>query len=64
MFNIIMKIVTLTLILIGIVFIYDARTLTKRFFSFGDQNEGASGLKFLGFILSIIGGIILFNLTK
>lgn len=64
MFNIIMKIVTLTLILIGIVFIYDARTLTKRFFSFGDQNEGASGLKFLGFILSIIGGIILFSLTK
>ena len=64
MFNIIMKIVTLTLILIGIVFIYDARTLTKRFFSFGDQNEGASGLKFLGSILSIIGGIILFNLTK
>lgn len=64
MFNIIMKIVTLALILIGIVFIYDARTLTKRFFSFGDQNEGASGLKFLGFILSIIGGIILFNLTK
>ena len=64
MFNIIMKIVILALILIGIVFIYDARTLTKRFFSFGDQNEGASGLKFLGFILSIIGGIILFNLTK
>lgn len=64
MFNIIMKIVILTLILIGFVFIYDARTLTKRFFSFGDQNEGASGLKFLGFILSIIGGIILFNLTK
>lgn len=64
MFDIIMKIVILTLILIGFVFIYDARTLTKRFFSFGDQNEGASGLKFLGFILSIIGGIILFNLTK
>lgn len=64
MFNIIMKIVILALILIGIVFIYDARTLTKRFFSFGDQNEGSAGMKFLGFILSIIGGIILFNLTK
>ena len=64
MFNIIMKIVILALILIGIVFIYDDRTLTKRFFSFGDQNEGSAGMKFLGFILSIIGGIILFSLTK
>lgn len=64
MFNIIMKIIALTLILIGVVFIYDARILTKRFFGFGDQNEGSAGLKFLGFILAIIGGVILFNLTK
>ena len=64
MFNIIMKIVILALILIGIVFIYDARTLTKRFFIFLYQNEGSAGMKFLGFILSIIGGIILFSLTK
>ena len=59
-----MRIIALTLILIGIVFIYDARILTKRFFGFGDQNEGAAGLKFLGFIFAIIGGIILFNLIK
>ena len=51
------------LALIGVILIYDARILTKRWFSFGDQNEGSSGLKIVGFVLAIIGGlIILFQL--
>jgi len=60
MFNIIIKIISLLIILAGVILIYDARIITKRFFGFGDQNEGASGLKILGFIFSIIGGIILY----
>ncbi len=64
MFNIVMKIIALILVLIGSIYIYDARLLTKKFFGFGDQNEGAAGLKFLGFILAIIGGIILYLLSK
>ncbi len=46
--------------LIGVIFVYDARLLTKKLFSFGDQNEASMGLKILGFILAIIGGIIVF----
>ena len=49
----------ITLILIGVIYIFDARNITKKFFGFGDQNEGASGLKILGFIIVIISGIIL-----
>ena len=64
MFNIILKIILLLIILTGVIFIYDARILTKKFFSFGDQNEGSSGLKFLGFVLVIISGIILFFISK
>lgn len=64
MFNIIMKIILLLIILTGVIFIYDARILTKKFFSFGDQNEGSSGLKFLGFVLVFISGIILFFISK
>lgn len=45
--------------LIGIILIYDARPITKKFFSFGDQNEGALGLKMFGFIFTVIGGILL-----
>lgn len=59
MFNIIMKLLMLVLILLGVILIYDARIITKRFFSFGDQNEGSTGLKILGFVLAIIGGIVL-----
>ena len=60
MLNIILKIFALIMIWFGVILIYDARILTKKFFSFGDQNEGSSGLKILGFILSIIGGIVIY----
>lgn len=46
--------------LIGVVMVYDARLLTKRLFSFGDQNEASMGLKIFGFILAIIGGLIIY----
>lgn len=48
------------MVLMGVIMIYDARILTKKFFGFGDQNEASNGLKILGFILAIIGGLILF----
>lgn len=64
MINIIMKILVLLLSLIGVIMIYDARILTKKFFSFGDQNEGSSGLKILGFLLTVICGIIMYFLCK
>ena len=50
-------------IAIGVILIYDARILTKKLFSFGDQNEGTSGLKIMGIFLSIIGLLtVAFNL--
>lgn len=60
MFSIILEIFALVMILFGVILIYDARILTKKFFSFGDQNEGSSGLKILGFVLAIIGGVIIY----
>lgn len=61
---IIIKMLMSLLILSGVIMIYDARILTKKFFSFGDQNEGSSGLKILGFIITIIAGIILFFISR
>lgn len=60
MFQIIIKIVGLLMALTGVILIYDARILTKKFFGFGDQNEGSSGLKILGFLISIVGGAIIY----
>ena len=46
--------------LIGVILIYDARPITKKIFGFGDQNEGTMGLKITGFILAVIGGLLIF----
>ncbi len=58
--KLILIIVGLLFSLIGVIMIYDSRLLTKRFFSFGDQNEGALGLKIVGFIIAIVGASIIF----
>lgn len=60
MFNIFIKLIALLIILGGVILIYDARIITKRFFGFGDQNEGSAGLKILGLFFSVIGLIILY----
>ncbi len=60
MFQIILKLIGITIVLLGVILIYDARIITKKFFGFGDQNEGSSGLKILGFIISIIGATIVY----
>ena len=40
--------------------IFDARYLTKRFFGFGDQNDATLGFKILGFVIAIVGALIIF----
>lgn len=60
--NMILKTISLILILIGVVFIYDARILSTNWFSFGDQNQATTGLKILGFIIAIIGAIIFYGI--
>ena len=60
MVQVILKLISVILMLIGTIFIYDSRILTKKFFSFGDQNEGTMGLKILGFMIIIVGGIIFY----
>ena len=62
MFQVIIKLIAIVMVLIGVIMIYDARILTKKFFGFGDQNEASSGLKIFGFILAVIGGLIIYLL--
>ena len=60
MLKIIVALISIIIVLLGVILIYDARLITKKFFGFGDQNEGASGLKMIGFLIAIIGGLILY----
>ena len=59
MLQIIIKIISILMVLAGVVMIYDARKLTKKWFGFNDQNEGSKWFKIGGFVLSIIGIIII-----
>ncbi|MDE5830864.1 MAG: hypothetical protein K2H53_04305 [Clostridia bacterium] len=61
--NIIFLVVGLILSVIGVILIYDARDIASKLFSFGDKNEASAGLKILGFIMAMIGALIIyFNL--
>lgn len=58
--NILATIIGFILMMIGVIMIYDARKLTQKWFSFGDRNEGVKWLKIGGFLLDIIGILILY----
>ena len=55
----IVEIIGTIILMCGVILIYDARPITKKVFSFGDQNDGVKGLKIVGFILSAIGGLLM-----
>lgn len=55
----IIKIIGTIILMCGVILIYDARPITKKVFSFGDQNDGVKGLKIVGLVLSVIGGLLM-----
>lgn len=46
-------------LVIGVKLIYDARPIAKTYFSFNDKNVAVGVLKILGFILAVIGVLLL-----
>ncbi len=58
LFNNILNCIGIIVISIGIVFIYDARSLTEKFFSTTDINRSTKTLKIVGFVMSIIGSSV------
>lgn len=57
--NVIVKLVAFIIIALGVIAIYDARRLSEKLFSFEDKNTSTKILKIIGFVLAIIGGIII-----
>lgn len=58
--RIVLLIIGLLITMLGVIMIFDARLLTQKFFGFGDQNEATAGFKIIGFVIAIIGGLIVF----
>ena len=60
MFNNVLDIIGIIIIAIGVVCVYDARNLTKKFFSTRDTNSATKTFKIVGFFMFLIGsGIFL-----
>ena len=60
MWQVILLLIGAVMATMGTVMIYDARIITKRFFSFGDQNDASLGLKIIGFLIAIGGALLVF----
>lgn len=55
-----LKILGAILVVLGIILVYDARPITRRIFSFGDQNEASMGMKIIGFVFAIAAGLLIY----
>lgn len=56
--NIVLKLVALVIVAVGVTLIFEARPITKKWFSFGDRNEGAKWIKVVGFVVAVAGSIL------
>ena len=48
------------LLVFGIKFVFDARPIVKKYFSFGDKNDATTGLKIFGSLFILVGSILLY----
>lgn len=49
------------IVLIGVIMVYRARTLAKRYININEENKTVGIIKFAGFCISIIGGILIIS---
>ncbi len=54
----ILNCIGLIILAIGIVCVYDARKITQKFFSTSNVNESTRTVKIVGFVMFVIGGVI------
>lgn len=60
MLKVVLLLIGILVALLGTIMVFDARSLTKKLFGFGDQNEATSGMKIMGFFLAIIGALLVY----
>ncbi len=47
------------IVLVGCFLLFDARRIVKKYFNFGEENDATKGLKIIGFIIAVIGGMMI-----
>jgi hypothetical protein len=58
--NLFLVLLSLVFISCGVALVYDARNISLTKFKFGDVNDLTMGLKIFGYIVSILGLVILY----
>ena len=46
-------------IVFGVKFIFDARPIVKKYFGTDDKNDATIGIKIIGFLISMLGAILI-----
>ena len=54
-----LKLIGSILALVGMVLVFDGRRVVKKYFDFGEENLATSGMKSLGFIIAVIGSLMM-----
>ena len=54
-FNSVLNLIGVIIIAVGVVCVYDARNLTRKFFSTSDTNSAVKTFKIVGWLVSLIG---------
>ena len=54
-----LKVFGAVIALVGSFLLFDSRRLVKKYFNFGEENDATKGMKVIGFILIIIGGLMM-----
>lgn len=57
--KLIIKIISLIVIAVGIAMIFDARKISGKWFSYSDKNSSTKLFKIIGFVISLLGGIVI-----
>lgn len=46
--------------LVGVILVFDGRRVAKKYFDYGEENIATTSVKSLGFIIAVIGAVMMF----
>ena len=55
-----LKLIGSMIALVGVVLIFDGRRVVRKYFNYGEENLATAGMKGLGFIIVIVGALMMF----
>lgn len=54
-----LKLIGSIIALVGVVLIFDGRRVAKKYFDYGEENIATTGVKSFGFLIAIVGAILM-----